>query len=285
MLYYFFVGMILLLALIGLFTVGLVIPPRPFRAHPAPSHLGDPTPMRPELPEPVRRHFVETIGENPPVIATAVVWGRGRACIRGVWVPLRFKAWYRAGEAYYRRMEVTWFQRPVMRGIDSWFEGVGLFEMGEKMETGERVDQGQLLTLWSDMVWLPSVYVHNAQVQWLPVDEHTARLVIPYKDRSDTLHAHFDPTSGRMTHLSGLRYADELPEKEPWRIDLLGWKEINGLNIPYHTAVAWGETGSPWSYWTVDGIAFNVSVEEQLGSQAGVLRKKMGRKERSAARG
>ncbi len=281
MLHYFFIGMIILLGLIGLFTLGLVIPPRPFRRHPAPSHQGDPTPFRSELPEVAYRHFVKTIGEEPPMISTAVVWGRGRASIRGVWVPLRFKAWYRAGEAYYRRMEVTWFQRPVMRGIDSWIDGVGLFEMGEKVETGERIDQGQLLTLWSDTVWIPSVYVHNPQIRWLPVDEHTARLVIPFKDRTESMDAHFDPVSGLMTHLTALRYSDDSMEKEPWRVDLLEWKEINGLLIPYHIDIAWGEAGSPWSYWTVDGIAYNVSVEEQLGAPA-VSKKHKGRKASSS---
>jgi len=215
----------------------------------------------------VRRHFVQTIGENPPVIVTAVVWGRGRACIRGVWVPLRFQAWYRAGEAYYRRMEVTWFQRPVMRGSETWINGVGLFQMGEREESGERVDQGQLLTLWADMIWLPSIFVHNQQIRWLAVDDHTARLVIPYKDQTESIDVHFDPVSGRMTHLTALRFTDESPEKEPWRVDLLEWSEINGLTIPNHTDNAWGETGSPWSYWTVDGVSYNVNVDEHLGSQ------------------
>lgn len=266
MLFYFFLAMIVLLGLIGLFSLGLVIAPRPFRAHPAPARLGDPTPMQPGLPEPVRRHFVETIGEAPPAIASAVVWGRGRASIRGVWVPLRFKTWYRAGEAYSRRMEVTWFQRPVMRGIDSWIDGAGLFEMGEKVETGDRVDQGQLLTLWADMVWLPSVYVHNPHIRWLPVDDHTSRLVVPYKDAAESLDVHFDPLTRRMTHISALRFADDSPDKEPWRVDLLDWKEFNGLLIPYKTDVAWGQPGAPWAYWTVDGIAYNVDVNEQLGA-------------------
>lgn len=198
------------------------------------------------------------------MIELAVVWGRGQASIRGVWVPLRFKAWYRAGETYCRRMEVTWFQRPVMQGIDSWIEGVGLFEMGEKKETGERVDQGQLLTLWADMVWLPSVYVHNLDIRWLPVDEHTARLVVPYKDGKDSLDVHFDPGSGRMTHLTAQRYAGDSQEKEPWRVDLLGWKEFDGFLIPYQTDVAWGETGAPWAYWTVDGVKYNVSIKEAI---------------------
>jgi hypothetical protein len=69
MLHYFLIILLILLGLIGLFTLGLVIPPRPFRRHPAPSHFGELTPFRSDLPEPVRRHFSETIGINPPVMA------------------------------------------------------------------------------------------------------------------------------------------------------------------------------------------------------------------------
>jgi hypothetical protein len=169
-------------------------------------------------------------------------------------------------------MEVTWFQRPVLRGIDSWINKQGVFEMGERVESGERIDQGQLLALWADTVWFPSAYVHNPQIHWEAVDDHTARLVVPYKEGTDSLSFHFDPLSRRMTHLSALRYSDESPEKEPWRVDLLEWKEINGMIIPYHIDIAWGESGSPWSYWNVDGIAYNVRVDEQLGER-GISRK------------
>jgi hypothetical protein len=52
--------------------------------------------------------------------------------------------------------------------------------------------------------------------------------------------------------------------KEPWRVDLLEWKEMNGMLIPYHLDLAWGESGSVMSYWIVDGISYNVTVEEHL---------------------
>jgi len=274
MLYNFLIILILLLALMGLFTLGLVIPPRPYRDHPVPSQTGESRPFRPDLPEPVRRHFAATIGENPPVMKSAVVWGRGRACIRGVWVPFRFKGWYRAGQDFLRKMEVTWFRRVVFRGVESWINGLGVFEMADKVESGERIDHGQLLTMWADSVWMPSVFVHSPDIQWESVDDRTARLVVPYKDGTSSLDVHFDPVTGRMTHLSALRYTDDFPDKEPWRLDLLEWKESQGLLVPTHTDVAWGLVGSPTSYWQVDGIAYNVNVAEQLSERSQPFRRK-----------
>jgi hypothetical protein len=84
-----------------------------------------------------------------------------------------------------------------------------------------------------------------------------------------------------MTHLSGMRYSEDSSVKEPWRVDLLEWKEINGLLVPSHIDNATGEAGSPTSYWLVDGIAYNVNVTEQLG-QRSICEKHEGSKKQPA---
>ncbi len=261
----FLILLVFLLGVFGVVTLGFMITPRPFRPHPAPTHTGQPAPFLPDLPRPVRRHFADTIGEYPPRIETAVVWGRGKACIRGVWMPMRFKAWYRAGEAFARRMELTWYQRPVLRGREAWQGGQGVYEISGREERGEKVNQGQVLSLWAEAVWMPSILVQDPRIHWEPVDDQTARLVVPNDGGTDSLLVHFDPLTGQMTYITGQRFSDEGPEKEPWQVDLLAWKTFNGMLIPCEISVAWGESGSPWSYWTVDGVAYNVNVRDQLG--------------------
>jgi hypothetical protein len=255
------------IGLVGLFTLGFAISPRPYRAHPVPTHLGELTPMQPDIPEPVRRHFTETVGAVAPRIDTAVVWGRGRFCVRGVWIPLRYKTWYRAGDAYFRRMEGTFFTRPVMSGTDRYVQGQGDFSLGEQVEHSEEGNRSQALVLWAEMVWLPSVLVQDPQIRWEMVDEHSARLAVPVGTGIERLLFHFDPLTGRMTHLEGTRLRPESGEQEPWRMDLLAWKEFQGMLIPEQISVAWGESGSPWSYWTLDGVAYNVHVDDQLGER------------------
>lgn len=276
MLQYFLIALAILIALAGLAALGFAIPPRPFRPHPAPSRPGPLRPLPADLPEPVLRYLRQTAGESLPGIRTAVVWGRGRASIRGVWLPLRFKAWFRAGESYYRRIEITWYQRPVLRGVDYYIGGEGVVEVGGRERRGPRITQSQLLSLWAGSVLTPSALAFDPRIRWEPVDEVTARLIIPFGEQSESLLAHFDPETGLLTHLSGYRYtlpapdedseAPPLPEeREHWRVDVLTWRDAGGMQIPCQMALAWGEAGSPWSYSTVEGVAYNVNVSDQLG--------------------
>lgn len=261
------------LAVFGLFGLGFLIPARSYRPHAAPSDLSQTLPFRPDLPEPVRRHFRDALGDPAPRMDTAVVWGRAKLHINGIWFPMRWKAWYRPGEAFHRQFEITWFQRRILRGYDYYRDGEGAFVVSGKEERGAPVDESQNLALWAEGMWMPSVFVHSPAARWEGVDEHTARLAIPFQSGRDELLAHFDPLTGRMSHLSALRYSvsysapNRTPsmEKEPWRVDLLEWRPIEGVLLPCHISVAWGEAGAPWSYWWVEGAAYNVDVSDKLG--------------------
>jgi hypothetical protein len=260
----FLILLAILVVLAGVMTLGLSLRPRPFRPHPAPSHLEERAPIQPGLPAPVQRHFSETLGENPPRVQTAVVWGRGKAIVRGVWIHLRFKAWYRPGEAFLRRMEFTFYLRPVMRGTERYASGVGGFELGEEVDRGPIVDHDQALALWAEAVWMPSVFVHDPRVRWEAVDAHSARLVVPIRGGEQAFMVFFDPLFGCMTHLTAERLSSETNEPEPWRFDLREWKHFHGLLLPCEVTLAWGEAGSPWLYMTVDGVSYNVNVSDQV---------------------
>jgi len=257
--------LMVLVGVLGLFWLGFQIPPRPFRPHPAPTQIGEAQAIPEDLPEVARRHFTLALGEAPPGIETAVVWGRGQAYVRGLWVPMRFKTWYRVGDAFYRRMELTWFRRPVLRGVETWTGEEGFFNLGDRSERGEETNQRELMVLWAEALWMPTALVNHPHIHWEEVDEQTAKVIFEQAGRSGSFLAHFEPLTGRMTHLSGQGYVAETGEVEPWRLDLHEWKTFHGLLLPWRTAVASGESGTPVWYWTVDGVAYNVNVSDQLG--------------------
>jgi hypothetical protein len=267
----FLIALGVLIALLGIFNLGLVIAPRPFRPHPAPSQPGEPFDLPADLPEPVRRHLERVIAppRDAPAagqVRSAVIWGRGKSCVRGVWLPLRYKLWLKPGEAALRRSEMTFFQRPVMRSVEGLTGGRGVQELGGRPERSPRVDHGQTLALWAASIWSPSFMAYPSPGHWEAVDDTTARLVFPFGEELASLLFHFDFSSGQLTHISGRRYSsEEGSTKEFWRMDMLEWKVFQGLLLPCHVGIAWGEMGSPWAYWTVDGVALNVHVSDQLG--------------------
>jgi hypothetical protein len=300
----FLVVLLSLLAIFGVAALGFGVLPKPYPPPAARSRPGELRPFDDDLPEPVRRHFAETLGgEAAAAVDTVLVWGRGRVCLSGVWMPLRFKSYYRPGRDSLRVFEVTWYGQTLLSGRERYQDGVGSIELGGRIEGGPGAAQANNLALWAEAAWFPVVLVTGLGTQvvqgppesdwqervprWEPVDDSSARLIIPLRvgdDLStDQLTVHFDPLSGRMTHLSGLRARGE-ETGEPWRVDLLAWEQVAGITgpvpddlpvnsiltgseavpgsalLPVQIAVGWGESGAIGAYWTLEGVAYNVDI-------------------------
>lgn len=93
--------------LIGLGWLGLQIPPKPFPLSPEGTRSSEVVELPPDLPVPVRRYFEAALGDRVPAIESAALWGRGRLKLKGLWFPVRFRAYYRPGQEFVRTMEIT----------------------------------------------------------------------------------------------------------------------------------------------------------------------------------
>ena len=96
---------------------------------------------------PVRRYFELVMGPNAAVMDTAILIGRGKMRLGPLWVPVRFRASYRPGKEFHRMMEILWFRRPVLKGLDTYLDGVGKLVVAGKAQTGPALDQAQNLAL------------------------------------------------------------------------------------------------------------------------------------------
>jgi hypothetical protein len=201
--------------------LGLRVKPAPFPPHPEGTPELDTSELPSELPEPVRRHYWATLSEKVPVIESAVVWGRADFKVGGLWTRMRFKGYYITGREFRRDMEITWFSLPVLRGSDAYLGREGSLEITGLVNTssrGENFDQGQNLAMWAEAPFTtPSVLVLDPRLRWAPIDAHTARLVVPFGEREETLRAEFDPDSGFMRSMSSMRYRNHEKTKTPWR--------------------------------------------------------------------
>jgi len=256
--------------LFGTGWVGLQVEPKGFPPHPEKTQDLGRVELPSGLPGPVRCYFEAALGEEIPRIESAVLWGRGRLRIKGLWFPVRFKAYYRPGRSFSRRMEITWFGFPLLRGVDSYLDGRGKLEITGLIslsETGEKIDQAQNLVLWGEAIWTPSVYFTDPRVRWEAVDEKTAQLVVPFGEGHEVFQVKFDPRTGLIREMSALRFRDQEEAKTPWRVECLDWRPFHGVKVPTRVVGHWADEKRPYVVMTVEGVEYSVDVSEVLPAE------------------
>jgi hypothetical protein len=248
--------------------LGLRIKPAPFPPHTERTPELGTTELPSDLPEPIRRHFRASLGERVPRIESAVVWGRANFMVGGLWTRMRFKGYYVPGREFRRDMEITWFGIPILRGSDAYLGGEGSLEITGLVNTSSRrenFDQGQNLAMWAEAPFTtPSVLVLDPRVRWEPIDAHTARLIVPFGEREEVLHAEFDPQTGLMRSMSGMRYRNHEWTKTPWRGEFSEWRMLHGIKVPHRNVAIWEDQGEPYGIFEIEGAEYNVDVSEKI---------------------
>ncbi|MCZ7674149.1 MAG: hypothetical protein M5U34_47000 [Chloroflexi bacterium] len=191
-------------------------------------------PLPDDLPAPVARYYEAIMGEEAPVVETAVITARGKLRFMGITFPARMRFTHDAGQGYRHYIEATIFGVPLLKVNERYLDGQARMELPVGViENEPKVDMAANLGLWGESVWLPSIFLTDSRVRWQAVDETTARLIVPFADKEDSFTITFDAQTGLIRHMEALRYreaADE--EKIPWRFDVLTWDEFNGILIP-----------------------------------------------------
>ncbi len=255
--------------LLGLGWLGFQIDSPSFPLHPEKTKDAGTIELPSNLPEPIMRYYKAAAGSHVPVIKSAVVWGKAKLRINGIWMPVRFKAYYLPGQAYLRYLEVTWFGKTILKVSDSYINGEGVMKIEGLLnmnETGEKIDQGQNLAMWGETVFMPSAIIADTRTSWEAVNNETARLVVPYDEQNDSLIFKFDPETDLVSNVSARRYRGQEEEKTSWMIEFTEWKNFHSVMIPVHYAVIWEDEGSPKSYWTVEGVEYNINIADNLSA-------------------
>jgi hypothetical protein len=255
-------------ALMGLAWIGLRVQPRPFPAYQAPSHPADRAPLPTGLPAPVERYFRATLGEHVPVITSAVMSGRGLMRLGGLPLHCRLRFVLAAGQGYRHDIEVTWLGLPLVKVNERYLDGRAVMELPwGRVEHEPKVDQSANLNLWGESFWLPSSLLLDQRLRWEPIDEQSARLVVPLGLGDDSLVARFDPRTGLLTRTEALRYrAAGDHEKRPFQSDVRGWATFDGQRVPSAYALTWLDQRAPWLELEIEATVYNVDVEQYLQS-------------------
>jgi hypothetical protein len=223
------------------------------------------------LPEPVRRYLRYAIREGAPDIRTA------RLKHDGLFRTTPGRRWFRIeGEQYFTVAEPGFVWNASIRPAPLlWIEArdrlvAGRGNMLVKLVStipiadavGAEIDQGSRLRWLAECAWFPYAFVGD-QVQWEPIDAHSARARLRRDGLPVSALVEVDD-EGKLTQLRADRYRDVGGGKAvltPWTARLSDYREFNGFCVPSSVEVTWELEKEPFSYarFRVTVLEYNVA--------------------------
>jgi hypothetical protein len=238
-------------ALAGLGWLGLRVQPAPFPAITPPAAPPATMPLPAGLPAPVERFYRVTYGDQVPVIRSAALSGRGSMHLFGVTFPARFRLIHDADRSFRSYFELTAFGQPIITADEHFVDGKFRQELPLGVEEGEpKIDHSASVRMWAEWVtWLPAMLLSDPQARWEPIDDETALLVVPFEERQERLIVRFDPATGTMQYVEGMKYKEAADTtKTLW---------VN--------AVWFGER--PWATFNIEDVTYNADVDTSLAAK------------------
>lgn len=223
------------------------------------------------VPAPVRRYLTKAIGPRGEAVRTARLQQDGafRPALSGSWYPLKAAQYFTAdppGFLWWGRVRLTpgiW-----MEARDRSIGGAGnMLVVAESIITladaaGPELDQGALLRLLGELMWLPTAYLDDRYIRWSAIDERHAKATLTvtgcevtgvFEFGDDDLPAKF--TAERFRDVGGGRSV-----LTPFLGESSDYREVDGLLVPHQMAGLWVIDGTPMPYalFHVTRIEFDV---------------------------
>lgn len=132
--------------------------------------------------------------------------------------------------------------------------------------TGAEMDQGQLITVLADAVYMPSLFLQK-YVAWIVIDDHTVEGEITWKGVSAKGRFTFDNNGYIIRFDTNDRYMDENGKGSslvPWYVTYSDYKEQNGYFQPGRVSVNWVLPGGVDTYFESDNIEIQYLINEAI---------------------
>ncbi len=221
------------------------------------------------LPEPVQRwlRFSRVIGNERILTVRLKQQGEFRMRPGGRWMPFEAEQYYTTDSpafSWYTTMKPAPFFS--ITGRDKYWQGRGnmlikLLSVFPVVDaTGDELDQGTLVRYLNEMMWFPSA-ARSEYIRWEAIDDTSAKATMEYKGVSGSAVFCFNQ-KGEITNMVADRYrdADGRFELTPWSTPIEGYREFNGIRIPYKGDGVWKLDSGDFSYirLEVTDVEYNI---------------------------
>jgi hypothetical protein len=222
-----------------------------------------------DLPSPVARFYRLIYGDALPVIKSFILTGRGHLRFKGVTLPTRLRFIHQAGKDYRHYIETTLWGFPILKVNEHFLNGHSRLALPfGVVENEPQVDQAANLGLWSETMMFPAVYLATTGVRWEPIDQTSARLIVPFKDAEDVFTVFFNHDTGLITKMEAMRWKEAGDEqKTPWQAQALAWGDVQGWQMPTLFAAQWMDEQTPWLVASIEDVTWNVDVSDLITAE------------------
>jgi hypothetical protein len=229
------------------------------------------------LPPPVRRYLTKAIGERAGAPSGVRLHHAGsfRPSLTGSWLPIRGEQCFTAHPpAFVWRGRVRMAPGVWIDARDRSVNGIG--NMLVRFEStitianasGPELDQGALVRLLGELVWLPTAFLDERYVRWSAIDERRARATLQINGRTAAAEFTFGPddlpaafTSERYRDLGGGKSA-----LTTFVGRLSDFRAVDGILVPHRVAGGWVIDGEMVDYanFEVVQLRFASAAQERL---------------------
>jgi hypothetical protein len=202
------------------------------------------------LPEPVQRYFNHILKEGQPFISYARIKHEGqfKADLKKGWMNITGEQYATTEKpGFIWKGTTAMFIAQDMYIADKGRLIVSVFSLINAVNAkGEQYNQGELLRWLGESILYPTNFLPSDKLEWIPIDDKTAKLTFNYKGLSLFFKITFNDI-GEITEMETKRYMD-VNNLETWVIKVSDYKELNKVFIPTRFEILWRLEKGDFSY-------------------------------------
>ena len=214
------------------------------------------------LPEPVQRYLANVLTEGQPYVRTVRLQQEGEFRLGDAmapWKPLSATQHYTVDPpGFVWDARVAILPLVPVRVVDMYKAGKGTLRAKilsrvpvADAEPSPELNSGELMRYLAETVWFPTSLLPGEGVDWMPVDEHSAKATIDQRGATVSLVFHFNDRNEveRVYARNRPRDVGGTFEPTPWTGHFSNYQLRNGMLIPTDGEVEWNLPGGDLSYW------------------------------------